>query len=229
METNNTQFEELSFSKKAIRWLDNFWYHYKWPVIIGAFFLTVFIICTVQMVTRESYDLYVRYVGNAVITETQYKDMESSLENLGGDVNGDGEKAANFAQVPYVSDDEENPYKNDINKGARETMTGMIVQPYYIYIMDKGAYEMFKGNNIYTPLNQIFTEDVSDIAFDDCAIYFKETEFYKTSPGMEWVKDDTVIVLKIAPYESIVTESKRQNELESFEAHKKIFVDMVGK
>lgn len=229
METKNAQLEELSFSKKAIRWLDNFWYHYKWPVIIGAFFLTVFIICTVQMITRESYDLYVRYVGNAVITETQYKDMESSLENLGGDVNGDGEKAANFARVPYVSDDEENPYKNDINKGARETMTGMIVQPYYIYIMDKGAYETFKGNNIYTPLNQIFEGDVSDIAFDDCAIYFKETEFYKTSPGMEWVKDDTVIVLKIAPYESIVTESKRQNELESFEAHKKIFVDIVGK
>lgn len=226
METTGT---ELSFGKKALKWLDNFWYHYKWPVIIGAFFITVFAICTAQMVTRESYDMYVRYVGNAVITETQYKDMESTLEKLGGDVNGDGEKAANFAQVPYVSADEENPYKNDINKGAKETMTGMIVQPYYIYIMDKGAYENFKGENIYTPLNQIFTEDVSDIAFDDCAVYFKETEFYKNSPGMEWVKDDTVIVLKVAPYESIVTSSKRENELESFEDHKKIFVDMVGK
>ena len=226
METTGT---ELSPLKKALKWLDNFWYHYKWPVIIAAFFITVFTVCTVQLITRESYDLYVRYVGNAVITETQYKDMENSLEKIGGDVNGDGEKAANFAQVAYVSDNETNPYKNDINAGARETMTGMIVQPYYIYIMDKGAYEKFKGENIYTPLNQIFDSDVSDIAFDDCAVYFKETEFYKTSPGMEWVKDDTVIVLKTAPYESIITKSKREAEIKSFESHKKIFTDIVGK
>lgn len=225
METTGT---ELSFSKKAIKWLDNFWYHYKWPVIVGAFFITVFVICTVQMFTKESYDMYVRYVGNAIITDTQYKDVEASLKNIGGDVNGDGEKAANFAQIPYVSDDD-NPYKNDINASAKETMTGMIVQPYYIYIMDKGAYEIFKGENIYTPLNQIFTEDVSDIAFDDCAIYFKETEFYKNSPGMEWVKDDTVIVLKVAPYESIITSSKHKEEVESFESHKKIFIEMIGK
>ncbi len=228
MDTKNSQPQELSFGKKALAWLDNFWYHYKWHTIIVAFLVTVFTICTVQMITRESYDMYVRYVGNAVITETQYKDMESSLENIGGDVNGDGEQAANFAQVPYVSEDD-NPYKNDINAGARETMTGMIVQPYYIYIMDKGAYETFKQENVYTPLNQIFSGDVSDIAFDDCAIYFKETAFYKNSPGMEWVKDDTLILLKTAPYESIVTKSKREAELKFFEEHKKIFVDMVGK
>ncbi len=228
MNTKNTPPQELSFSKKALAWLDNFWYHYKWHTIIVVFLVTVFTICTVQMVTRESYDMYVRYVGNGVITETQYKDMENSLENLGGDVNGDGEKAANFAQVPYVSEDD-NPYKNDINAGAKETMTGMIVQPYYIYIMDKGAYEIFKQENVYTPLNQIFSGDVSDIAFDDCAIYFKETSFYKNSPGMEWVKDDTLILLKTAPYESIVTKSKREAELKLFEEHKKIFVDMVGK
>jgi hypothetical protein len=225
MESTGT---ELSFPKKAIKWLDNFWYHYKWPVIIGAFFLTVFIICTVQVATRSEYDMYVRYVGNAIITETQYKDMENTLENIGGDVNEDGEKAANFAQVPYVSEDD-NPYKNDINAGAKETMTGMIVQPYYIYIMDKGAYDVFKGENIYTPLNQIFSADVSDIAYDECAIYLKETEFYKNSPGMEWVKDDTVIVLKVAPYESIITGTKRENEIQSFEAHKKIFIEIVGK
>jgi len=225
METTNT---ELSFPKKAIKWLDNFWYHYKWPTIIAAFFIVVFAVCISQMITRESYDMYVRYVGNAVITETQYNDIENSLEKTGGDVNGDGEKSANFSQVAYVSDDD-NPYKNDINAGARETMTAMIIQPYYIYIMDKGAYENFKGENIYTPLNQIFSEDVSAIAFDECALYFKETDFYKNSPGMEWVKEDTVIVLKTAPYESIITEHKRDAEIKSFEAHKKIFIDMVGK
>ncbi|MBQ9746971.1 MAG: hypothetical protein IJW21_09145, partial [Clostridia bacterium] len=219
---------ELSFGKKALKWLDNFWYHYKWPTIIAAFFITVFAICTVQMVTREEYDMYVRYVGNAVITETQYKDIENSLEKMGFDANGDGESAANFAQVPYVSDDE-NPYKNEINADARQTLTAMIVQPYYIYIMDEGAYKTFKGENVFTPLNQIFSGDVSDIAYDDCAIYLKETEFCKNSPGMEWVKDGTVIVLKVAPYRSTISNSKYQSEIEAFEEHKKIFLEIVGK
>ena len=225
MENTNA---ELSFGKKVLKWLDNFWYHYKWPTIIAAFFITVFAICITQMVTREEYDMYVRYVGNAVITETQYKDMENSLEKMGFDANKDGESAANFAQVPYVSDDE-NPYKNEINADARQTLTAMAVQPYYIYIMDEGAYNTFKGKNVFTPLSQLYSGDVSDIAYDDCAILLKETAFYKNSPGMEWVKDGTVIVLKVAPYKSIISNSKYQSELEAFEAHKNIFLKMVGK
>ena len=125
--------------KKAKIWLENFWYHYKWPVIIGAFFVTVFAICITQMVTREHYDMYVRYVGDAVITDTQYNDIHSSLGKMNYDSNGDGKTEVNFAQVAYVSDDK-NPYKNDINANAKEVMTGMLVQPYYIYIMDKAAY-----------------------------------------------------------------------------------------
>ena len=58
METTGT---ELSFGKKALKWLDNFWYHYKWPTIIAAFFIAVFAICIAQAVTRSEYDMYVRY------------------------------------------------------------------------------------------------------------------------------------------------------------------------
>ena len=35
---------EITPQSKVLRWLDNFWYHYKWPTIIIAFFLIVGIV-----------------------------------------------------------------------------------------------------------------------------------------------------------------------------------------
>ncbi len=215
---------------KVKTWLENFWYHYKWPVIIGAFFVVVLTICITQMVNRSHYDMYVRYVGDAEITNTQYNDILSSLGKMKYDSNGDGKVEANFAKVAYVSDDK-NPYKNDINKNAKEVMTGMLVQPYYIYIMDVQAYELYKGKETFAALNQVFGMDtsISEIAYDDFAVYFKDTAFCKNSPGMEWVDDDIVLVLKLAPYRSALAGTKYKSDAENFEHHSKIFREMIGK
>ena len=48
----------------ALRWLDNFWYHHKWAVIITVFFLVVLIVCVLQMSSRVQYDFNVIFVGN---------------------------------------------------------------------------------------------------------------------------------------------------------------------
>ncbi len=217
---------------KVKTWLENFWYHYKWPVIIGAFFIAVFAICITQMVTRSHYDMYVRYVGEKEITGTQYNDILSSLGKMNYDSNNDGKVEANFAQVPYVSDDT-NPYKNDINADAKQVMTGMLVQPYYIYIMDVQAYELYKGKETFATLDQVFGMDtsISEIAYDDFAVYFKDTAFCQNSPGMEWAKDkdDVVLVLKLAPYRSALAGTKYKSDEESFAHHSKIFREMIGK
>ena len=38
------------------QWLENFWYHYKWTVIVVAFFVAVAVVGIVQMVNRPQYD-----------------------------------------------------------------------------------------------------------------------------------------------------------------------------
>ena len=43
---------------KVLKWLDNFWYHYKWVAIIVTFFLVLGIILIVQLVSRENYEGY---------------------------------------------------------------------------------------------------------------------------------------------------------------------------
>ena len=205
------------------KWLENYWYHYKWATIISAFFITVAVICIVQIASKKNYNIYIRYVGDSVITGTQYDDMTGALEKI---VSGDKKDSVNFAQVAYISD-EDNPYKNEKNAVSRETLSSMLVQPYYIYIMDMTAYNDYKDSGVFAPLSSIFEEDVTDISYDEYALYLSKTEFLKNAPGMEWVEEDTVIVIKIVPYDSVFTGKKSKRELASFDIHKEFLRSMV--
>lgn len=205
------------------KWLENYWYHYKWATIISAFFITVAVICIVQISSKKNYNIYIRYVGDSVITGTQYDDMTGALEKI---VSGDKKDSVNFAQVAYISD-EDNPYKNEKNAVSRETLSSMLVQPYYIYIMDLTAYNDYKDSGVFAPLSSIFEEDVTDISYDEYALYLSKTEFLKNAPGMEWVEEDTVIVIKIVPYDSVFTGKKSKRELSSFDIHKEFLRSMV--
>ena len=149
--------------------------------------------------------------------------MTGALEKI---VSGDKKDSVNFAQVAYISD-EDNPYKNEKNAVARETLSSMLVQPYYIYIMDMTAYNDYKDSGVFAPLSSIFEEDVTDISYDEYALYLSKTEFLKNAPGMEWVEEDTVIVIKIVPYDSVFTGKKSKSELASFDIHKEFLRSMV--
>ena len=211
---------------KFKKWLENFWYHYKWPVIIGAFFVIVASVCFSQMATKESYDMYIRYVGDNEITRESYQDIKNSFERTKLDANGDKKTAVAFDQVVYISDTE-NVLINEMNAIAKDTLSALVAQSYYIYLMDTAAYEVYADYGAFEELGKIFETDMSDIAYDEYAVYFNQTEFYKNNPGMEWVDDDVILVLKIAPFKMSTTPTKHAAEIESFEFHKALFKLMI--
>ena len=47
-----------------LKWLDNYWYHYKWPTIIISFFAIVLIVVIAQMVNRPKYDIVILLCKN---------------------------------------------------------------------------------------------------------------------------------------------------------------------
>ena len=207
---------------KVKKWFENFWYHYKWPVIIAAFFIAISAVCISQMAAKEHYDIYIRYVGDAEITDTQRQDIKRAFEKTGLDSNADEKTVVSFEQVAYISDSE-NILMNEINALAKETLSVLVSQQYYIYLMDEAAYELYKDSGAFEELDRIFDYDISNIAYDEYAIRFSETEFCKNSPGMEWVEKDVVMVLKIAPYKLSAKPTKDPAEVESFEFHREIF------
>ena len=54
---------EIVYESKFTRWLDNFWYHYKWTTIIAVFALFVVLVCTLQMCNKDKNDVSVLSAG----------------------------------------------------------------------------------------------------------------------------------------------------------------------
>ena len=44
-------------------WFQNYWYYYKWPVILAVFFVVVIVFCVVQSESREDADAYILFAG----------------------------------------------------------------------------------------------------------------------------------------------------------------------
>ena len=69
-ENKNTQIEDIKEEKQSFsKWLDNFWYHYKWHTIAVIFVLAVAIVCTVQLVNRSDYDAVIAYAGSKNVSK----------------------------------------------------------------------------------------------------------------------------------------------------------------
>ena len=68
MKNDKEYTEGVAVRGKFFSWLDNYWYHYKWPTIITSFILIVAIVCTVQACTKEEYDITVVYAGRQYLS-----------------------------------------------------------------------------------------------------------------------------------------------------------------
>ena len=69
------------------KWLDNYWYHYKWTTIIVVSFAVILTICIVQMATKETYDITVLYTGPHIFIKEEKLSTEEIMELLKSSVN----------------------------------------------------------------------------------------------------------------------------------------------
>lgn len=201
---------------KFSKWLDNYWYHYKWHTIIVAFFLIIGIISTVQIFNKESYDAYVMYVGGEEIPDTKYYDILQSLKAVSSDYDENKKHAINFGKLAFVSDPENN-MASTINSPTVQFLSNLVVQPYYIYLMDVEVYKLYEDSGVFVPISELFNDVPEEWYYDDTAIYFDKTDYANSFAGVDGLGENTLLVMKIIPYAS----SKRvaAAERESYENH----------
>ena len=88
----------MNFKKgRFAAWFENFWYHYKWHTIAIFFIIIVVTICTVQMCSKEEYDIHIIYAGSYDVRGqdsendiSAYETMQKSLNEAVGDFDGNG-------------------------------------------------------------------------------------------------------------------------------------------
>ncbi len=198
--------------------LENFWYHYKWQSLIALFFVLVLVVCTVQLCTREEYDVHVLYAGPDDVRMTsgeglsEYRILFSSLKQCVEDLDGNGEVVPNF-QTLFLPSEEEieqiNKYHKEQNDGLEvqmnvvienaEQLDGlMIISDYYLCFLSEANYLAYrdKTDGFFVPLAPYVGD--AEVAYYEGAgdaVYLSSTAF-GTLPGFEALDDSTVICLR---------------------------------
>ena len=95
---------------KLYRWLDNFWYHYKWPTIIALVAALIVTVCVLQMCNREKEgDVGIVLAGPYGFTDNGegYEALMACLSTyLPQDYDGDGARRITAATYSIYSEEQ---------------------------------------------------------------------------------------------------------------------------
>ena len=84
---------------KVWNWFDNFWYHYKWRVILAAIGIFAVLFLTLSTCRRREPDYYFYYVGSGEFTGAQQSAIVTSLGTAAGEDGRDAKVAISFLFV----------------------------------------------------------------------------------------------------------------------------------
>ena len=215
--------------RKIFKWLDNFWYHYKWVTLVTAFFTVTLLIIIIQMITKTNPDSNILYGGPAVLTANQTKEIENAFNALlPEDFNGDGEKITSLQAITLMTKEQiakaeaeaaenssvfvYNPQSLENNKTSFSTQ--LFSGEYVICLLDPEQYKNAYKAGGFAPLSELFGENnIPEYAYDDCALLLSETNFSKFFTAMSVFPDDTLIcVRKMSSVSAIKGKSKAERE-----------------
>lgn len=146
--------------------LKNFWYHYKWPTVIGFVLLIAILGASMSTCVREDYDISVMVAGPLTVGGQTAHDIATSLEEyaLDYDENGETNVAVNLLYIANYEDlrNDKNPLSGNLaalSKQNRdsfqmEIMTGT----YLICILSEELWREVDEADGLLPITDYFPE-----------------------------------------------------------------------
>ncbi len=200
----------IVINNPALRWLDNFWYHHKWAVIVSAFFIFTAVVCFVQCSSRATGDITLTFAGGQTLNAEQQaavidvfdaiapeKEDETPMTTLltSFSVYTEEEmKAActdedgKFSPSAYANFDQVT--KDHLNSFGNYVMTGESG----IWLVSENVYKLQNLKKLARPI-----EDSDNIPeawkYDEYAVRLSETELYKYYDVLRILPEDTLIVM----------------------------------
>lgn len=167
---------EKSFihDKKDLKWFSNLWYHYKLPIILGAFALFVIIGTVSSVLNAVDYDLEIAWFTSGYKSDSVSDYAAKSLEDKVKDADGkDG--VVTYCHNYYYDVDSEVKTEIEIASATKiqlELTTGEA----YLYIFDEFWLESAKEYQVL--------DDISSLTGDSEEVYavdITDTDFIKSS------------------------------------------------
>lgn len=94
-----------------VKWIENFWYHYKWPFLAAVLGVIVLVVCLVQCAGNgKGDDVSVLYAGGYTMTVEDARDITATLEQFTADRNGDDKITVGLGNYPVYTNAEIETY-----------------------------------------------------------------------------------------------------------------------
>ena len=196
----------------VLKWLDNFWYHYKWHTLIALFFVVLISVSTAQMCKKNSYDIYIMYAGQHDVERTsdtgvtEYETLLQALNRYGEDSDGDGNVSISFLslflpsneEIKEITKQEGVEVNTSVIKDNSEIFnTNIVYSNYYLCILSKSVYETYRTISdveIFVPLEG-YVEGTDATLYAKDAVLLSSTALGQ-SAGFADFPEDTVICLR---------------------------------
>lgn len=224
--------------KKIIKWLDNYWYHYKWPTVIVGFLAVVITVMLVQYLGREQYDISIIYAGPMDPNPNQTLSIESELGKLVTvDFNGDGKRNCQINDFFLLTDkqyeEKEKEYDakgeffyasaQELSNSRQQFTNQVFAGEAVICLLDPAWYKLLLEQQAFVPLNEVL-EEVPEYALDEYSVRLCDTAFAEYFTSMKAFPEDTVLCIRTL---STTTAFKnKKNAEKKYEYNKKFFVSL---
>ncbi len=217
---------EIKRPTSFVKWIENFWYHYKWHTIITLFFAVLLVVLIVQIVGREEYDISAIYSGPVQLDGGDLEKISSAFaEIIDEDYNGDG-KINVLTHDEYILSPEQQKeledeadrlndelsqesdeggkkgeyvfiYTTQDRSAALNNVTTLVTTgEAIICLMDKYTYDIFDDNDAFADLTDILGY-TPEYALDEHSVYLKDTDFGKYfKSAFDLLPDDTILCIR---------------------------------
>lgn len=191
------------------KWIENFWYYYKWFFLLGVVVVTFVTICTIQYLTKSDADCGILIVSAKTIRENTCQNILNQAEEFIPDVNGDGKKSVTIDAITLHSDlsildrGEREQAREDYKHYSDEILAGEAC----ILLLDEYYFAELSDNGNLVNLHAVFSK-LPETALNEYGVLLKNTPLYLLD-GFSDLPDDLILCLKYAPVLSDSDDSKR--------------------
>ncbi|MBQ7347055.1 MAG: hypothetical protein IJW55_03785 [Clostridia bacterium] len=224
---------EIVVKNRFLTWLDNFWYHYKWPVIVIGFFVFVGIVCFAQCSTKETGDVTLAYAGNYTLSGEERERVIDVFNAVAPEKEKDGRTAQMevlLTDYSVYTEDELRPQYTDAqgnvdlyafnnakqvsNDNLTTFGTYVMTGEAAVWLVSEYVYEQRNLAAVAVPLSELF-ETLPESACNDYAIRLGDTALYKYYDALKVLPADTLIVM---PHSYVWGASSDAEKYEEFKA-----------
>ena len=222
---------EIVVENRFLKWLDNFWYHYKWTVIVVGFFLIVAVIGFVQCASNQQSDLIVTYTGDHAMSNEEHSRLVKVLESLTPEKKDGAGRQSVKINTYLIYDPEKSKesfldengelYLMGYNSAMAESKKSLQAFDSYvgtgdsaIYLISAYAYSLRPDlGTMMRPLSTLCGDAIPESAQDGYAIRLSETAFYQYYQSvLGFIPADTLLLM---PAKTVFTDETAYTDYEA--------------